>query len=726
MPSHPRFPVLARVLPTLALALSLAACATQPPVDTAPPLSGLSSTYTDPYAWLENANAPDALAWVAQQNARTLAELTRDAPLADFTTTATLLAQEASDEGGSGALPSGGAVDGKDPAVTTIDGVRHVYAGSNCFGTLDPDAPPPAPGAEPVVVGRTCLVSLSRTGEDAVEVREYDPAAKAYVPGGFHLPYAKQTVVWLDHDTLLVARGWDSSGTAMTRAGYPYVVKVLQRGQRLEEAHEIFRGLVTDTSVSPAVFRDRQGHRAIVLVRRPTYFTTEHYLVEGRRTLRLGLPPLAELAVLANGQLVVKLGQDWQAATGRTFPGGSYVSVDLDAARHEPAKLRAAPVYLPGPHEAVTNLVKAKSHLVVTSDENVRGRLTVLTRADGGWKAQRLDLPDMSAISIKSSSEDKDKLTVSVAGFLTPQALWSVDLDSAAATLVKAGTPGFDASPYTVDQWQAISTDGTAIPYFIVHRKDMALNSDNPTLLTAYGGFNLSRLPAYSATIGKLWLDRGGVYVVANIRGGGEFGPAWHEAALKTHRQKSFDDFTAVARDLISRQVTQPARLGISGGSNGGLLMGVALTQHPDLWGAVAIKVPLLDMLRYEAIAAGASWVAEYGSVSVPEERAFLASISPYQRLDPTRTYPETLIMTATHDDRVGPGHARKFAARMEALGKPVLFYESDEGGHGTRGLDDAARARGPALELAYFTSRLMGRRTDHAAGGQVVAGAAD
>ncbi|MDE1145419.1 MAG: prolyl oligopeptidase family serine peptidase [Azospirillaceae bacterium] len=252
----------------------------------------------------------------------------------------------------------------------------------------------------------------------------------------------------------------------------------------------------------------------------------------------------------------------------------------------------------------------------------------------------------------------------------------------------------------------------------------MPLNGDNPTLLTAYGGFNLSRLPTYSATIGRLWLDRGGVYVVANIRGGGEFGPAWHDAALKTHRQKSFDDFTAVARDLIGRQVTRSARLGISGGSNGGLLMGVELTQHPELWGAVAIKVPLLDMLRYEAIAAGSSWVAEYGSVAVPEERAFLASYSPYQRLDPTKAYPETLIMTATHDDRVGPGHARKFAARMEALGKPVLFYESDEGGHGTRGLDDAARARGPALELAYFAARLMPQRREALPAGQVVAGA--
>ncbi|MBB6252261.1 prolyl oligopeptidase family serine peptidase [Nitrospirillum iridis] len=714
-----------RAFPVLLLALSLAACAQTPHADPAPPLSGLSSAYTDPYAWLEVPDSPDALAWVDRQNQRTLTQLAQEAPLADFTATATTLAHEAATEdGGPGILPSGGAVDGKDPGVTTIDGVRHVYAGSNCFGTVDPDAPPPPVGADPVVYGRTCLVSLSRTGEDAVEVREYDPVAKAYVPGGFHLPYAKQTVVWLDHDTLLVARGWDAGEAALTRSGYPYVVKVVQRGQRLEDAHEIFRGRVTDTSVSPAIFRDRQGHRAIVLVRRPSYFTTEHYLVEGRRTLKLGLPPLSELAVLANGQLVVKLGQDWQTADGRTFPAGAYVSVDLDDARRDPARLKAAAVYLPGPREAVTNLVKAKSHLVVTSDENVRGRLTVLTRMGGAWKTIRVDLPDMSAISIKTSSEEKDQITVTVASFLAPQSLWSVDLDTGGATLTKAGSPGFDASPYTVDQWQAVSSDGTAIPYFIVHRKDVDLNGDNPTLLTAYGGFNLSRLPTYSATIGKLWLDRGGVYVVANIRGGGEFGPAWHDAALKTHRQKSFDDFTAVARDLIQRQVTRPARLGISGGSNGGLLMGVALTQHPDLWGAVAIKVPLLDMLRYEAIAAGASWVAEYGSVAVPEERAFLASISPYQRLDPTRTYPETLIMTATHDDRVGPGHARKFAARMEALGKPVLFYESDEGGHGTRGLDDAARARGPALELAYFAARLMPPRPEHPAGGQVVAGA--
>ncbi|MDE1145418.1 MAG: hypothetical protein PW843_02210 [Azospirillaceae bacterium] len=453
------------MVPTALLALSLAACAQGPRDEAAPPLSGLSSTYTDPYAWLETPESPDALAWVAQQNKRTLAALSQDAPLADFTTTATSLVHEAGvEEGGvGGGQPSAGAVDGKDPAVTTIDGVRHVYAGSNCYGTVDPDAPMVA-GADPVISGRTCLISLSRTGEDAVEVREYDPVAKVYVPGGFHLPYAKQTVVWLDHDTLLVARGSEGNEGGLTTSGYPYVVKVVERGQNLANAHEIFRGRVTDTSVSPAILRDRQGHRAIVLVRRPSYFTTEHYLVEGRRTLRLGLPPLAELAVLANGQLVVKLGQDWQTADGHTFPGGSYVSVDLDAARRDPTRLRASIVYQPGPHEAVTNLVKARSHLVVTSDENVRGRLTVLTRTDDAWKSARVALPDMSAVSIKTSSEDKDRVTVTVAGFLSPTAQWSVDLDSATATLAKAGAPGFDAGPYTVDQWQAVSVDGTRVP----------------------------------------------------------------------------------------------------------------------------------------------------------------------------------------------------------------------------------------------------------------------
>ncbi len=265
----------------------------------------------------------------------------------------------------------------------------------------------------------------------------------------------------------------------------------------------------------------------------------------------------------------------------------------------------------------------------------------------------------------------------------------------------------FDASRDTVDQYEASSTDGTRIPYFVVHPKGMALEGANPTILYAYGGFQVSETPFYSGIDGKLWLERGGVFVLANIRGGGEFGPAWHEAGLKTHRQRVFDDFAAVADDLIARKITSPRRLGIQGGSNGGLLMGVEFVQHPELWRAVDIQVPLLDMLRYEQIAAGASWVGEYGSVANPDERAFLASISPYANLKPGIAYPEPFVWTTSKDDRVGPQHARKFAAALAALGDPYLFYEVIEGGHGA-GANLKEDAHTDALEMTYFIRKLM------------------
>jgi prolyl oligopeptidase len=272
---------------------------------------------------------------------------------------------------------------------------------------------------------------------------------------------------------------------------------------------------------------------------------------------------------------------------------------------------------------------------------------------------------------------------------------------------VKTTPPRFDAKGLTVDQYEATSTDGTKIPYFVVHRQDLKLDGSNPTQLYAYGGFQVSQTPRYSGSVGKLWLERGGVYVIANIRGGGEFGPAWHNAGLKEHRQRVFDDFAAVAKDLITRKITSPRRLGIEGGSNGGLLMGVQLTQHPELYHAVVVAVPLLDMIRYPKIAAGASWVGEYGDPAIPAERAYIIKYSPYQAIRKGEAYPEPFFMTSTADDRVGPGHARKAAAKMEALGYKFFYYENIEGGHAAAAnLQETAKRI--ALEYVYFSRKLM------------------
>jgi prolyl oligopeptidase len=316
-------------------------------------------------------------------------------------------------------------------------------------------------------------------------------------------------------------------------------------------------------------------------------------------------------------------------------------------------------------------------------------------------------VPDYATIGLVTASDRNDTAYLSITGFLTPTTLLQLDTATGTSSVAKASPARFDASRDVVEQTEATSNDGTRIPYFVVRPKTLKRDGSNPTILYAYGGFNESETPFYSGTLGKLWLARGGVFVLANIRGGGEFGPAWHDAGLKTHRQRIFDDFAAVGGDLIAKKITRPRRLGIEGGSNGGLLMGVEFVQHPAMWNAVDIQVPLLDMLRYEKIAAGASWVGEYGSVANPRERAFLAKISPYNNLKAGVHYPEPFVWTTTKDDRVGPQHARKFAAKLAALKIPYLFYEVTEGGHGS-GANIKERSLTTALEYTYFTRKLM------------------
>jgi prolyl oligopeptidase len=331
----------------------------------------------------------------------------------------------------------------------------------------------------------------------------------------------------------------------------------------------------------------------------------------------------------------------------------------------------------------------------------------LFTPTKTGWKRQAMDLPDNATLGVVSANNKDNRALIGVTSFLVPPSLWLADAATGQAHQIMSQPPKFDASNLVVEQKQATSTDGTKIPYFIVHRKDMPLNGDTPTLLYAYGGFEVSMTPSYSATTGKLWLEHGGAYVLANIRGGGEFGPKWHEAGLNVHRQIVYDDFAAVAKDLIATKVTSPRRLGIMGGSNGGLLMGVEFTQHPELWNAVVIDVPLLDMIRISKIAAGASWEGEYGSVDDPAVRAFWEKISPYQNLRKGVNYPVPFIFTTTKDDRVGPQHARKFAARMEEMGLPFYYYEETEGGHSS-GANLKQQAHTNALQMVYLTRKLM------------------
>ncbi len=674
----------------------------------------------DNYLWLEDVNGERATAWVKAENERSAKVLEAD-PHFEALDAAALKVLESPSR-----LPE---PDQRNGIIYNIwqdaEHVRGILrrttledyqsASPHWHTVLDYDALAAHDKQEWVQHGlnclypddRLCLAALSAGGEDASTLREFDLKTESFVPGGFVLPHSKQEVAWLDKDTLLVGRDW-GSGT-MTKSGYPFVVKMWKRGQPLDQAKEIFRGTDDDVRVAAFTLNDGQGHQVELIGRFLNFFESEYMLWNHGAIQKLALPHKAEPSGLLDNQLIVALNEDWKPeGLETTFPQGSIVAIDMDAATKDPAHLKPTTIFTPSAVEFEQQMVTTRNCLLVTTLENVQGRAYVYTRdAKGAWTHKKLDVPDNASVGIVSVDPLDDKFFLSVEGFLTPPSLLLGDAQTTTLKTAKVEPAQFDASQDVVEQRQATSKDGTRIPYFVVHRKDLKLDGSNPTLMTAYGGFQASMTPHYSAVTGKLWLERGGVYVLANIRGGGEFGPAWHEAGLKTHRQRIYDDFAAVAEDLVSAKITSPRRLGIVGGSNGGLLMGVEFNQHPELYRAVVIQVPLLDMLRFEQIAAGASWVGEYGSVSVPEERAFLASISPYNQLRPGVEYPEPLIFTTTRDDRVGPVHARKFAARMEELHYPFFYQEIVEGGHAA-GANLKERAKTYATEFTYLTRKLM------------------
>ncbi len=693
-----------------------AASVSTPPV--VPGGSGTSAADADPFLWLEELNGARALEWVKGENAKTLAVLQKDPHFAGFYADA-LKIGEAEDR-----IPYPQIVNGrvynfwrdsthvrgiwrtttladygkaKPSWVTLID--LDALARSEGKNWIWQDADCASPS------GSRCLISLSEGGEDASTVREFDLLRKRFVPGGFSLPRGKQSAAWSGDDALLVAREW--APRELTASGYPYVVKHLERGQPLARASEVFRGTKGDVGVEAGSLRDGHGHRANYIVRLVSFFETEKLLVTASGPRKLALPLKSNLSALVGGRLVIHLEAPWNA-DGVRFPEGALVAVDLAAAAADPQHLKASLVYAPGPRETFGSLGTTRDHLVVTTYENVRGRAFVYTPAGRtGWSIRRLDVPDNSTVEFEAADESGTDAFVTATSFLVPTTLWRVDTASGKASIAKAIAPKFDATRDVVEQHEATSRDGTRIPYFVVRPKTLTYDGNNATILDGYGGFAASMTPYYSGVVGKLWLARGGVYALANIRGGGEFGPAWHEAGLKTHRQRIYDDFAAVGEDLIARKITSPRHLGIQGGSNGGLLVGVEFVQRPELWNAVDIQVPLLDMLRFEQIQAGASWVGEYGSVSNPAERAFLASISPYHNVKAGVQYPEPFIWTTTKDDRVGPQHARKFAAKLASLGIPYLFYEVTEGGHGS-GANIKERSFTNALEFTYFTQKLM------------------
>ena len=684
---------------------------------------GLAAAGADPFLWLEDIEGKRALAWVQQENQRSLRRLTGDARYQPAYQQALDILEDRSRipygtlRGGfvynfwqddqhvrglwrrtplasyESATPDWETLLDVD-ALAGVEGRNWVYKGVEC----QPDN------------GPRCLVSLSDGGLDAKVVREFDQGTRSFVADGFTLPAAKSDVTWKDADTLLVAT--DFGEHSLTESGYPYIVREWHRGQPLAQAREIYRGDARDVLVSPARLDGEGGEKLLLIARARTFFSTDYLRVtvdqgaaRGSVTLLpMTLPPKVELQGISQGQLLFRILQDWRM-DGQTFSSGSLLSMPLSAVTSPQPVIR--PVVVPGPRDSIEQVAVSRSGVLVALYSDVKGRLLRL-RFDGRiWAATAITLPASGAVSIATADPHSDTAFATYEDFLQPATLYQVGVQAATARPIKSLAQKFAAGRFSVEQLMATSKDGTQVPYFVVRPKDFVANGTAPTLLYGYGGFDVSMLPSYLGTTGKLWLEQGGVYVLANIRGGGEYGPAWHQAGLKTHRQVVYDDFIAVAQDLIKRRITAPRRLGIEGGSNGGLLMGVMLTQRPELFHAAVVQVPLLDMLRYDKLLAGASWVDEYGSPQVPAERAWLEKMSPYQNLHFRKDYPEVFILTSTKDDRVHPGHARKYAAKLESLHMPFLYYENVDGGH-SAAADLRERARRLALEFVYLSQRLI------------------
>ena len=522
-----------------------------------------------------------------------------------------------------------------------------------------------------------CLLYLSRGGADAKVTREFDLQTKAFVKEGFYLPEAKSEVAWRSRDSLYV--GTDFGPGSLTSSGYPRIVKEWRRNTPLAEAKQVFEGKPEDVSVGVSVEHDH-GHTYELVTRAPTFFTSQDYVRRGDQWVKIDKPDDATVGTF-DDQLLLRLRTDWTVA-GRTYPAGSLLASDFNGCLKGEPKFDI--LFTPAARKSLAATADTKNYLVMNELDNVRNRLYVLQHRNGEWTRAPLDAPSFGSVGLTGIDPDEsDDYFLTFSDFLTPSSLYFGTLGRDNRERLKTLPEFFNPQGLEISQHEATSADGTKVPYFQVSKKGLALNGNNPTLLYGYGGFEISMLPNYSAGVGAAWLERGYVYVLANIRGGGEFGPKWHEAARKQNRQRAYDDFIGVAEDLIARKVTSPRHLGIQGGSNGGLLMGVMLTERPELFKAVVCQVPLLDMRRYNKLLAGASWMDEYGDPDKPEEWGYIRKYSPYENVVKGKKYSSVLFTTSTRDDRVHPGHARKMVAKMKQQGHDVRYYENIEGGHG-------------------------------------------
>lgn len=544
------------------------------------------------------------------------------------------------------------------------------------------------------------LLFLSRGGKDAIVVREFDLEKKCFVEEGFFLPEAKTTVNWKDKDTLYVAT--DFGEGSLTKSGYARIVKKWSRNTPLQEAPILFECKEEDMGIYPSVSHVH-GMTYECVTAFPTFFTNVVHMKKGDHWITIDKP--LDVKVSFSHDSFLFLPQTEWTIGNRTFQSGSVLAIEID--RYLSGDRDFSILFSPNERSALVDVEYTQNFLILKTLDNMKNHVTVWKKENGSWEKGELEAPQFGTLNILGiDPNESDDYFLITSDYLTPTSLWMGNLQNKSLTKIQSLPSFFSVDDLEIQQHEAISKDGTRVPYFQVNCKNISLDGKNPTLLYGYGGFQISLTPTYSSLRGIGWLEQGGIFIEANIRGGGEFGPDWHNAARKENRQRAFDDFTAVAEDLINRKVTSPDHLGIQGGSNGGLLMGVMLTQRPDLYKAVLCQVPLLDMLRYHKLLAGASWIDEYGDPDKEEERAYLQKYSPYHNLKKTTQYPHIFFTTSTRDDRVHPGHARKMAAKMLEFGHNVLYYENTEGGH-AGAVNNNQIAYKTALEYAFLTSKL-------------------
>ena len=674
----------------------------------------MAQAQEDPYQWLEDVSGEKSMAWVKEQNAPTQKAIESSPdfkPLYDR-----LLAIYTSRERIPAVTKRGAWLynfwqDEKNPRGvwrrTTMAEYRKAEPAWETvldLGKLSTDE-----NEKWVFKGATflypdykrVLVSLSRGGADAVEVREFDVATKDWVKDGFRTPESKGGISWRDADTVYVAR--DFGPGSMTTSGYPRIVKEWKRGTPLSAAKTVFEGKVEDVSAGAMVVNE-PGRKYELVYRSPDFWTSEQFLRRGDVWVKLDVPASAKPAVF-DGLLVVQLRHDWKPA-GRSFKAGSLIATSLDG--FLAGKRDFQVVFEPSARVSLQAYTATKTALVLDILDNVKGRLVEARRDGDGWRMRDVAVPNAASIGISAVDRDEsDDYWMTVTGFIEPTTLYLAHAGQDAREKLKSLPAFFDAKGLVVRQYEATSKDGTKIPYFLVTREGAKLDGSLPTILYGYGGFEVAMTPSYSAAAGASWLEKGGAWALANLRGGGEFGPEWHETARREGRQKTHDDFAAVADDLIARKITSPRHLGILGGSQGGLLVGATFTQRPELFRAVVSQVPLLDMKRYHKLLAGASWMGEYGDPDNPADWAFISKYSPYQNVARDRKYPKVLFSTSTRDDRVHPGHARKMFAKMKDQGHDVMYFEYTEGGHAAGALP-AQQAYTWALTYTFFRNELF------------------